>query len=268
MVARTVATLPHPPNRLSPLREALLNALYEAGAGEAWAAVQDVAVTIEPPPRFEGDHERWLVLLEELVRIDRLIGEAARDRDIVAFEVGNHLLGLAGGDASVDFSPEFATTIRFAPPPTLDAESAIAATSYGQELFEALRTFSLSPEGAYVFFETTPDEAVLETIPQVAPEFIARIERSRASVDALSPPEEYAADHARILEYFGELLANQEGILAAAQSGDIGAVRTGIAPDATSDLYCAAAAELSDDLLPAAAYFGAPGEPPPPFCPS
>ena len=117
------------------------------------------------------------------------------------------------------------------------------------------------PEGAHGSFPTTPDEAVLEGIPQIAPELIARIERSRAAVAALSPPEEYAADHATIVEYFDELLANQEAILAAAESGDIGAVRTGI--DTTRDLYCEV--ELSDEVLPAATYFGAPDDPPP-FC--
>ena len=53
--------------------------------------------------------------LDEQVRIDRLIGEAARDGDIVKLELNNHLLGLAGGDASVDFSPEFAMAIGSGP---------------------------------------------------------------------------------------------------------------------------------------------------------
>ena len=243
--------------------EALLNALYETGAGEAVAAVQDVAVTIEPPPRFEADHARWLVLLEEQVRIDRLIGESARDGDIVKFEVNNKLLGLAANDASIDFSSEFALVIGVPPAPDLGPDSAIAATSYGQELAEALATFTLPPLYTIGFFPTTPDDAVLETIPQIAPELIARIERGRASVAALSPPEQYAADHATILQYFDDLLANQDATLAAAASGDIDAVRTGIDKAVTRDLYCAAATGLSDDVLPVATYFGGPGEPNP-----
>ena len=106
--------------------EGLLNALYEAGAGEAYAAVHEVAVAIEPPPRFAADHELFLVVLEEQVRIDRLIGEAARDGDIVKFEVNNHLLGLVTPDTPLSAAWNTATGN---PTPDFDSESAIAATS-------------------------------------------------------------------------------------------------------------------------------------------
>ena len=65
-------------------------------------------------------------------------------------------------------------------------------------------------DGTYSFFEQTPDESRLEVIPVIAPEFIARIERSRASVAALSPPEEYADDHATILQCIDDLLARPQ----------------------------------------------------------
>ena len=242
--------------------EALLTALYEAGAGEAWAAAQEVAVTLEPPPRFVSEHESWLVLLEELVRLDRLIGEGARDGDIIAFELNNHLGLLAMADASVDFSPEFALTIGVQIPPPLDPESAIAATSYGQELAAVL---GAAIDGTYGFFPTTPEEAGLEAIQVIAPEFMTRLERSRASIEGLTPPEEYTADHTRILEYFDALLANQVAVVAAAESGDMGALTTLIGPDASEDVLCAAAGELSDDVAPLVTGFD-PSDGPPPFC--
>jgi hypothetical protein len=241
--------------------EALLNALYDAGAGEAWEAVQQVALTIEPPARFESEHELWLALLEELVRLDVLIGEGARDGDIIAFELNNHLLGLALTDAASGFSPEFATTIGAAPG-RLDPESALAATPYGPELDAVVRS---SIAGTYFFFDTTPQEAVLETIPLIAPEFRARIEDSRASVEALTPPVEYASDHAAVLEHFDALLAHQDAIGAALDAGDVGALTTLIAPEATEDIRCATAANLSDEVALLVTDIRN-SEEPPPFC--
>jgi len=240
--------------------EALLNALYDAGAGQAMAAVQQVALTIEPPARFESEHELWLALLEEMVRLDVLIGEAARDGDIIAFELNNHLLGLAQTDAASGFSPEFAATIG-TPPGRLDPESALAATPYGPELDAVVRS---SMTGTYAFLSTS-QEAVLETIPLIAPEFRARIEDSRASVEALTPPEEYTSDHAAVLEYFDALLAHQDAIDAALDAGDVGVLMTLIASEATEDIRCATAANLSDEVALLVTDIDHSVEPPP-FC--
>ena len=176
--------------------------------------------------------------------------------------MNNHLLGTAGYDAAPDFSPEFAVVIGGFPTPALDEDSAIAATAYGPELWAALPITGLP---TWAFFEQTPDEAVVEVVPLAAPELVARIEQSRASVVALSPPEEYAADHAVIVEYFDALLELQRDVIAAAEAGDIDAVRTAIRTEASDEIWCAVATALSDEVLPAARYFGTPDDLPP-FC--
>jgi hypothetical protein len=245
-------------------QELLLRALYEAGAGQAWQAVLDVADTLEPLPSFEADHELWLALLEELVEIDRLIGEAARDGDMVNFEVNNPRLRLAQGRVAGDFSPAFAAGIGLgpvgcpdpdAPQQGLDPESAIAGTAYGQDLYEALRASEsvLPLDLDYKFFPMTSDEAVLEAIPQIATDVIAVLEERRAAVAELSPSPEYAVDRERIVQFFDELIDNQEVVIAAAESGDVAAARDAIA--AGLEPYCAIAEELSAEVRPAARLF-------------
>lgn len=228
--------------------EDLLRALAEAGAGTAFEAVRDVAATLAPPPRFEADHARWLALLDEQVRLDRLIGEAARQGDPARFELANHQLFLASSASHPELSPEFLATIAPDLADVAGAEldpEALAGSEYASELFGALKAFRLrlQPDGMYIFFPQTPDAVVLEVAQQVAPEVAAAVEEARRPIEALRPPDELAGDHARILRYFDELAANERRIATAAEQGDVVALRDAIRR--ATDLYCAVLPDLS-----------------------
>ena len=244
----------------------LLEALAGAGAGTAFEAVYDFAGALTPPLRFEEDHERFLQYLEETVRLDRLIGEAAVNRDMVGFLVANHGLSLVGGSAALDVSPTFAgVAFQLLPPQALasvfDPQSVDFDASYGSELHRLLREFALTfpPDGVYSFFPQTSDEDGLATIVTITSDIIDGLAPYGDGVGALSPPAQVETDHGLIAGYFDDVISIHEAILAAATAGDIAEARELI--DSISEPYCDTTEALSDTIRPVAeVYFAPPDE--------
>lgn len=244
--------------------EALLKALYDAGAGEAFAAVRDVALTLEPPPSFERDHERWLSQLDELVRTDELIGKAARDGDMSGFLANNVRLALVGLPDAADVTPSFAAALQPGSPlaAELDPQTPVAQTAYGHDLFGALKEFAMvDPSDALIpLFELpAPDETKAASIRETGEELIAVSEEERSSMVGLEPPEEYETDHETIIGYLDDFLAQIEALVAAARADDFASAR--VEWDRITDIYCTATASLSESILPAADIYFDPNDP-------
>jgi hypothetical protein len=245
--------------------EALLRALAEAGAGQAFAAVQQRALALDPPPRFAGDHERWLEVLEQEVRLDRIIGEAARGGDVVAFLASNLRLSLLDLQSARDFDPTFGAAL--APGSelgaTLDASTKVGGTPYGQGLFSVLRSVaSADPSDAIaaLYDMPVPDHARLEAIRQVGPDLFDAAEDVRTAIRALEPPDEFADDHARVVGYFDEFVFYLAAIGGAAEQGDAAAVTT--ESERLDQSYCATVVALSEDVAPATEVYFDPRYPP------
>ena len=250
---------------------AMLKALADAGAGTAFEAVHQVIEPVTPPARFEAAHELLLEYLEGVVRIDRVIGQAARDGDAVQFAVSN--LELATAETSVravlNLPPQISEiAFRGAEFAFRQPEPEVLDGGYREALYSSLREFR--PR----FLQTGPDYLAFnirathmaEIVSQVSPGFIALLEETRSNVAALSPPDELRDDHQRLIEYFDDTLAAQRAISTAAAAEDLAGVRAGM--DLTLESFCDTAKDLSDAIKPVVSvqFGGPPGTPLPPMC--
>ncbi|MCH8223611.1 MAG: hypothetical protein IH868_09410 [Chloroflexi bacterium] len=245
---------------------AMLKALADAGAGTAFEAVRTIVEKAVPPPRFEAGHVLLMNHLDELVRIDRIIGQAARDGDALQFLTSNFELGSneASIQALLGVPPQIAEVVfggsafAFAAP-----DPSVLDGGYREQLYGLLREFRAR------FPQTGPDYAGFNLTPtnldalvsQAGPGFIATVEDARSAIAKLTPPPELSADHELIVQYFDDVLASQNGIATAAAAGDRNGVQQ--AADGTRAALCDTRAGLSDEIEPVVfVQFGAPPLPP------
>jgi len=232
--------------------DALLGALYDCGAGTALAAIEDATRDLTPPERFTDAHAWLLAGRAEGSRLDGLIGQAAREGDIMAFLTNNVRLGWVlqpypGLDAA------FLSAATGAPPIRLDPTEALARSDYGRGLFAALIEYrNLNPlfAGLSVDFPQVSRDVALQAVTELAPELRALEAELRGAIEALEPPVEVAADHTLMLEFFEGRRGRLEELIGAAAVGDIDVLFTiGEAADAEN---CATADALSDAIAPIA----------------
>ena len=231
----------------------MLEALRGAGAGTAFEAVQEVIAPVQPPPRFEADHELLLRYLEGVVRLDREVGKAVEDGDPVHFVVSNFELGSTETSvrAMLDLSPQvraiafgqLAYALRPPGPDVLDG-------GYRESLYTTLREFRArfprtGPD--YLAFNLDREDAY-QVVALSAPGFLATIENAQDNLAALTPPDELREDHDRLVKYFEETLAGQQAIIDSAAAGDLSGVRAGMG--LTHSAFCQAAKGFSDAAKP------------------
>jgi hypothetical protein len=236
----------------------LLGALYDCGAGTALPAIESETRLLTPPARFVDAHEWLLAERSEASRLDLLIGEAARDGDVLAFLGNNVRLGLlyrpyAGLDAA------FYSAAIGAPLANLDPTDELARSDYGRGLFAALRDYEKSDplfSGLGADFPQVPRAVVLEALTELGPELRALEQDLRSAVEGLDPPAALADDHALIVGFLEARRDRVEELLGAAAAGaDDVLFSIGAAADAD---YCAIAETLSDTIEPiSSVYFDA-----------
>ncbi len=236
--------------------ELLLLALLDAGAGEAFAAVRTVIVGIDPPPSYVEGHARLLAYLDEAVALDTTIAEAAETGNVVAFEVANYDLSLAGGRYSLE-APASLVAVN-SDPANLVPPDDLPAAAYGEALWQSLQRFrilALERQVGSGVFPIVSDDKLAEAMALVLPTNIELTEESVAVIEALAPPAEFQAGHDRILAYLRGLIELRQSILQAATAGDLETLQTygvlgGFAADrAETELWCAALADLGDDPI-------------------
>jgi hypothetical protein len=233
-----------------PSSAAQMNALYEAGAGDAFAAVRDLARELDPPERFADEHRIWLANLDRQVAVDRLIGENARDGDAAGFLANNIRLGLA-----VEPYPEIDPAFGSALGPgslgeRLDPSDVEALGSYGEALFGLLRNYLNPPQtaaNAFLFPGVPVEEAmaaVVETSDLLSSEFAGSV----SELETMTPPEDLQPSHERLVAYFDEQGANLDALIEASAAGDGGAI-FGIT-ESMRVAYCSATSDLTGAIEP------------------
>jgi hypothetical protein len=201
------------------------------------------------------------------VRIDRLIGEAARAGDAATFLVQNEALSGSDELMSAAFEVHPAVCVILVAPNLCAASIDVPQGDYERELRFLMRDFmarfgSGGPWGAFGFLPAGSDDVIVAAAAQLGPGAIESVEEARAAIAALDPPPELEADHAVLLSYLDELLVQQQAIVAAAEVEDAVSVRAGI--EATEAATCTASLALSDAAQPAVGFFFGPGPGPAP----
>ncbi len=231
----------------------MLEALRGAGAGTAFEAVQQVIAPAEPPPRFEADHELLLRYLDGVVRLDREVGKAIEAVDPVHFMVSNFEMITVETSvrAALELSPQvrniampqIAFSLNAPGPDVIDGGYREAVHVMLREL--RVRFPRTGPD--YLGFNLLPDDGY-QVVSRAAPGFIAAVEDARATVVALTPPDELREDHDRLARYLDETLAAQRAVVDAATAEDLTGVRDGIGR--TLNVFCETARGFSDVMKP------------------
>jgi hypothetical protein len=236
--------------------ERLLLALLDAGAGEAFAAVRAVIVEIDPPQSYVDGHAQLLAYLDETVALDTAIAEAAESGDVVAFEVANFQLGLAGNRFALE-APASLVAVNQDPADLAEPED-LPGGAYGEALWQELQRFrilALRPQTNTGVFVIISDDKLAESLAITTPTVIQLTEEAATGIEALTPPAEFEAGHERVLTYLRELVELRQSILRAATAGDLETLRTYgelgsfAAERAETEIWCAARAELADDPI-------------------
>ena len=240
-------------------RGALFGALGEAGAGTAFDSGLAAMEALEPPERFRDEHELALDSLREFQRLDRQVGQAVADADLVAFALANVQLSELSAESPLQHSETFCLARFIATPHLCERPDFSSSGGYGEGVYSIVSRIE-TDVGPALFGSELPalsDEEALEVLAAVAPGAIDALEQIESDVRALDPPAEFVADHDVLVEYLGDFLGIASERRQAAERGDLEAVRAQL--PLLIELFCGTANELSPTITPfVVVHFGGP----------
>ena len=211
--------------RVYPTRGALFEALEEAGAGTAFDAGLAAMEALEPPERFRDEHALALDGLREFQRVDREVGQAVEDNDLVAFALANVQLGRLGVENPLQHFSTFCLA-RYDSPHLCERPDFSSSGEYGEELYSTM--IRLETDVRPMLASQMPalnEEESLEIFAALAPSALDALEQIDEAVGALDPPDSLEADHDRLVRYLGDLLEVATEWQQAAERGDLAASR-------------------------------------------
>jgi hypothetical protein len=254
-----------------PLPSTMFEALQRAGAGAAFDDATAAIEELEPPPRFEADHAILVARGRELVSLDREIGKAVANQDVIAFALANVAMGQAQRRTALRLSVAVCHALNVSNDGATARECMRLhegeGGAYGEELFRLMSTIETDVRPLVEFF--IPAFAVQERFALLArfkPEIVQGLEQVTAAVRALNPPAEFQRDHGILLAYLDQRLeaARAIPVLPTNTAGGLGP------PSGPTDRpppHCIAREDFSDDFSRlVAVHFGTQGsdcQPPP-----
>ncbi len=234
-----------------PTRERLFTALYDAGAGTAWDDSLAAVEKLEPPRRFQDDHEILLSGLAEIVRNDAAIGESLKDDDLVGFIVGNSESGITILLLFSELSPRFCQAFFDRDDPNAPCRSGepLPGAEYGLKLELIMLHFEaqFGPRTGPFEAAFASEEEITAALDQLFSPLVSVTEATLAELSQLEPPEDLRGDHEILVQYVTD---QQSQVLAALDA--IEAADEEIFDQLGEDgftLFCQTLALLSEDAL-------------------
>ncbi len=213
--------------RVYATRGALFEALEEAGAGTAFDAGLAAMEALEPPERFRDEHELALDGLRDFQRVDREVGQAVVDYDLVAFAFANVQLGRLGVENPLQHSSAFCLARFIDSPHLCERPDFSSSGEYGEELYSIMSRLEtdVGPAANASRLPALNDEEILEILNALVPSALDVLEQIDEAVGALDPPDSLETDHDRLVRYLGDLLEVVTELQQAAERGDLTAAR-------------------------------------------
>ena len=230
-------------------RGRLFSLLDEADVHSTFTAILEQAEALEPPQRFQADHERYLESVSESILLAEGLQTAIDAEGLVQFDVQTVELFVSRAHLLLDVSPSFcAAALRSDAVPGCESLEAPPGGQYGIELREAFRRFraDFGPRVTAFPPAMNPDE-IFEELTILQPPIIDAIETAAEEIRAIDPPPEFADDHAIIGRYFEDVLEVSLAISQAAGERDAEAQR--IEFGRSGDVLCEAQLALSQETL-------------------
>ncbi|MDX1510811.1 MAG: hypothetical protein R3249_05665 [Nitriliruptorales bacterium] len=214
-------------------REAYFAAVSELGLLDAIGALQQRATTLVPPAEHAENHALWVANLQTEVSLAAEFDAALQARDLGALSIAAARLNAAFSGLLLEVtssSPEFcrALTLRDpgAPDETCVGPGQLPPGEYGAEANRISRRVAAT---VFPLIGTPPlrlltDEEELAVLAEVQPEAEAGFARAQADLEALTPPDELAEDHAAALAYLRDIADVARRITEAAEAQDVDAL--------------------------------------------
>ena len=228
----------------------LFEALRDAGAGSAFEGALRAVEKINPPQRFQGDHQLMLLAMAKMVGYDHDVGRAVDNQDLPAFAVANARMGETGGLMALQLSANLCPATD-APDQTFSfcsSNELLPGGQYGIQLNSAISRFTVGLGARFGIFPAgfTPEDE-LATLAVFQSELIDLYLQTLDEVKGLQPSSDLTTDHLRLIQYLEQQLANsREGNLAV-QVQDLDKFR-GLEGRARG-LYCDARQDISPDMM-------------------
>ena len=249
-------------------RDAFFQGLLNRGVGTAFVPVLDALLALEPTAHYAEGHASVVAHVEQLVAIDAEIREAVLAEDLLAFFLLNAQLARVGTESSLRQQPNLCRTLSRG-----NANCSSYEVNYDNAYAVELRNISAALQGAIEASGQAvggpPEEDFLHG--RLAPEEWATLiatlfgdlavaqQDAIAALEALEPPEEFAADQARFVALIQTTNTIIRGIAADAAAGTLQSLR-GDDPrfEDLARAQCDAAAEISEEFEQVA-LLGGPG---------
>ena len=238
-------------------REVLFAAIRDVGYEGVGVSVLVLAETLEPPPEYEDDHERWLAHRKLAVDLGPELTAAIGNQDIREMLEVFTALFEDWSDLVLSVEPEVCRALNqidlLCPP-----QDDLPGGDYGVEVYEVLRREYLRTAELFNFFgDMSPSERALR-LADVQPKIEASLKTGGDEMKAIDPPAEYEDDHRAIVDFFEQQLANAVAITEANAAGDDARVRQLF--DASVVTFETAVAKLSPEYREIAAPFVGPDD--------
>jgi hypothetical protein len=237
-----------------PTRGRLLSVQADAEFYATIEAMLQQAEEIEAPERFAADHDLYVQSLRDTLVLAQDHDQAIADEDLVA-----SVLALQGGwrvraTLLLQVSPRFCDAVT---PNSVGASCQsidLPGGPYGVQLEDAFRRYAADFSPRVGSFRTayTAEERI-DVILEVNSDIIRSIEQARDEIADIEPPEEFAQDHARLVQYLNDILEVARAITQAAEDGDDGQIleEFGRSGDVVEGVGC----DFSSEFRPIVAFF-------------
>ena len=229
-----------------PTRERLFTALYDAGAGTAWVDSLEATEKLEPPRRFQDDHEVLLVGLAELARNDAEIGETLKDGDLVEFAVLNSEGGIAIGLLFSELSPRACQSLT-EEENSCRSEEPLPGADYGLKLELIMLRFEaqFGPRLGALPGPFATEAEIIAVLDQTFSPLVSVTEATLEELSQLEPPEGLLTDHEILVQYVADQRSRVLDALELTPAGD----REGLAVFELIKGRCETTELLSADAL-------------------
>lgn len=212
------------------------------------------AEEIEPPDRFAADHELYVQSLRETFVLAQEHDQELADEDLVAAVLALQAGWQSRATLLLQVSPQFCDAVN----PDRNGASCqsfdLPGGSYGVQLEDALRRYAadfLPRVGSFRSAYTS--EELFAAILDVNPGIIRSIEEGRDEIAGIEPPDEFAQDHARLVQYLEENLELARSISESAQEGDDERLREQF--EDSGDVHNSAGCDFSPQFRPIVGFF-------------
>lgn len=232
-----------------PVRSELFEALEAADFPGTFRRVLPELEALEPPDSYRKDHEGWLAGVRDTVGLLDEFDRGLRERDlgVIYLNFGDAQVRLANTQSAS--RPEFCNAVLRYGPPICDTPESSVAGDYGEDVRPIFKEFlaTFGPLSASFPAALSGEERVANVTVQ-EPRIMAALETALSRIRALTPPEEFAADHEALIAYFEGTLTIAVAIADAAIVGDYGLVRQEV--DRTDGPLIVAIDTLSPEIKP------------------